>query len=90
MAMRGGWQLLVAGVLLLAGCVRLPGVYEPSKASPAAETTRPGAPVASQAPAVAAVGSVAPDAAFFDKDGARHTLSEYKGRFLALVFFAHW
>ena len=35
------------------------------------------------APPSVSIGAQAPDAAFFAQDGKRHTLSEYKGKFLA-------
>lgn len=84
---------LLAAMLLATGCANLPGVYKRPAAVPSADAT-PTAPGASAAPlvapAVAAVGQLAPDLAFLDAGGQRHLLSEYKGKFLALVFFAHW
>jgi hypothetical protein len=74
-----------AALLALAGCASLPGIYE-LPPPPAAASAAPSA----EAPAVARIGAPAPDIAFTAVDGQRHLLSEYKGKFLALVFFAHW
>lgn len=98
--------LLGATLLLASGCANLPGIYKrpgaisvaaapaaaPVDVPPGGEGPVSDAPVkpALQAPAVAAVGALAPDIAFFDAQGQRHLLSEFKGKFLALVFFAHW
>jgi hypothetical protein len=73
--------VLLACLGVLAGCANLPGVYKLPDPAPAGSA----APLP-----VAAIGAPAPDAVFFGTDGKRHVLSEYKGKFLALVFFAHW
>ncbi len=83
--------------LVLAGCASLPGIYErpaPVRevpAAPAAPVASAGAPTpAETAPPVAQVDKPAPELAFTAIGGQRHLLSEYRGKFIALVFFAHW
>jgi hypothetical protein len=94
---RGIRAAAVAVALATAGCASLPGIYKlPSAAvTPALDGAAPAVPstpanTTALAPAVATIGALAPDGVYYAQDGQRHTLSEYKGKFLALVFFAHW
>lgn len=95
--------LLTTGCASLPGVYKLPAAPAGVAASPASAEEGVVAPAGPEAPgalppsttgavapAVAVVGALAPDAAFLDGDGRRHLLSEFKGKFLALVFFAHW
>ena len=87
--------------LALAGCASLPGIYERPKPMPVAaapaDVPAPGAsaggpavPGPEAAPAVAELGKVAPDIAFTAIGGQARRLSEFRGKYIALVFFAHW
>ena len=99
-----GWpafvQAAVASVLTTSGvaaCVNVPGITPPRPAATAAPAAAeppvgaaPAPAPAAVAPAVAEVGLPAPDVEFQGVDGSRRKLSEFKGKFVALVFFAHW
>jgi peroxiredoxin len=77
----------LVGAALLSACAPVASGPAPVN-PPVTAVTAPFSPAPSAAPV--ALHQAAPDVAFMDNAGARHTLAEFKGKFVVLVFFAHW